>query len=63
MIAVEPAVADDCTHSLAAGKIIPNKSPPDVLTIGYGIRVTLVDKCWLFIQQYLDHVTQSVRSR
>ena len=52
----EPAVVDDCTHSLAASKIIPNKSPPDVLTIADGVRVTLGGKCWLVIQQYLDHV-------
>ena len=56
MIAAEPAAADDCAQSLAAGRIIPNKSPPDVLTIVDGVRVTLGDKCWLVIQQYVDHV-------
>ena len=56
MIAAEPAAADDCARSLAAGRIIPNKSPLDVLTIADGVRVSLGDKCWQVIQQYLDHV-------
>ena len=56
MIAAEPIAADDCARSLAAGKLIPNKSPPDVLTIADGVRVSLGDKCWRVIQQYLDHV-------
>ena len=55
VIAAEPAAADDCTRSLAAGRLVPNKSP-DVLTIADGVRVSLGDKCWLVIQQYLDHV-------
>lgn len=56
MIAAEPAAADDCAQSMATGRLIPNKSPPDMLTIADGVRVSLGDKCWQVIQQYLDHV-------
>ena len=54
--AAEPAAANDCALSQASGRIIPNKSAPDVLTIADGVIVSLSDKYWQVIQQYLDHV-------
>ena len=56
MIAAEPELADDCARSLAAGRLIPNRSSSDKLTIADGVRVNLGDKCWQVLQQYLDHV-------
>ena len=54
--AAELAAANDCARLQAPGRIIPNKSAPDVLTIADGVIVSLSDKYWQVIQQYLDHV-------
>jgi len=53
VIGVEPSIADDALRSLKAGYIIPSKYPN---TIADGLRTSLSEKTFTFIQKYVDQV-------
>jgi len=53
VIGVEPSLADDALRSLKAGYIIPSKYPN---TIADGLRTSLSEKTFTFIQKYVDQV-------
>ena len=54
IIAAEPLNADDCAKSFAAGRKIPNQSPPQ--TVADGLRVSIGDVTWPIIRDNITDV-------
>ena len=54
VIAAEPLNADDCAKSFAAGRKIPNQSPPK--TVADGLRVSVGDITWPIIKENISDV-------
>lgn len=54
VIAAEPVNADDCYKSLAAGRIIPNPSPPQ--TVCDALKMSVTEHPWTVIKPMLDGV-------
>ena len=54
VIGVEPAAADDCAKSLAAGKLIPNPSLPN--SICEALLMNLSENPWAVIRHMLNGV-------
>ena len=53
VIGVEPTMADDALRSLKAGYIIPSTYPN---TIADGLRTSISEKTFKFIQEYVDQI-------
>ena len=53
VIGVEPSIADDALRSLKAGYIIPSTYPN---TIADGLRTSISEKTFKFIQKYVDQI-------
>ena len=54
ILAAEPLNADDCAKSFAAGRKIPNQSPPQ--TVADGLKVSVGDITWPIIKENIADV-------
>ena len=54
VIALEPELANDCSLSKQANKLIPNKVYPK--TIADGVRTSIGDNSWPIIRDFVDDV-------
>lgn len=51
---MEPATADDCAKSLAAGRLIPNPAPP--VSVCEGLLMNVSPHPWTVIQKMVDGI-------